>query len=159
MREGVLVDVTTGAPSGCKGKVRSPIESIELHGVKESLRSFIQSLSERGIQKMSAVSTSPDRGGGLTVNRWWQLVAAVAAMMAIANLQYAWTLFTTPLVAHFFPQATEQAAKLVALAEVGAAFSGFVLAETWLVPFEAALVDRFGPRAIIMFGGVLVGIG
>ncbi|HSB70272.1 MAG TPA: hypothetical protein VLT62_13140 [Candidatus Methylomirabilis sp.] len=31
------------------------------------------------------------------VNRWWQMVAAVIAMMAIANLQYAWTLFTTPL--------------------------------------------------------------
>jgi MFS transporter, OFA family, oxalate/formate antiporter len=80
-------------------------------------------------------------------------------MMAITNLQYAWTLFTTPLVAHFFPQATDQAAKLVALAQVSAAFSGFVLAETWLVPFEGALVDRFGQRAIVMFGGLLVGIG
>jgi len=31
-----------------------------------------------------------------TVNRWIQLCAAIIAMMAIANLQYAWTLFTKP---------------------------------------------------------------
>ena len=31
------------------------------------------------------------------VNRWLQMIAGVVAMMAIANLQYAWTLFTTPL--------------------------------------------------------------
>ena len=30
------------------------------------------------------------------VNRWAQLVAGIIAMMAIANLQYAWTLFTKP---------------------------------------------------------------
>ena len=34
-----------------------------------------------------------------------------------------------------------------------------MLVETWLVPFEGALVDRFGPRLIIMSGGVLVGAG
>jgi MFS transporter, OFA family, oxalate/formate antiporter len=31
------------------------------------------------------------------VNRWVQLCAGIVAMMAIANLQYAWTLFTEPL--------------------------------------------------------------
>jgi hypothetical protein len=33
------------------------------------------------------------------VNRWMQLAAGVVAMLAIANLQYAWTLFTKPLSA------------------------------------------------------------
>ena len=33
-------------------------------------------------------------------NRWIQLVAGIVAMMAIANLQYAWTLFTKPIQAH-----------------------------------------------------------
>ena len=78
--------------------------------------------------------------GEVVISRWWQLVAAVIAMMAIANLQYAWTLFTTPLTQSL--SAT--------LAAVQVAFAAFVLAETWLVPFEGALVDRFGPRAIIM---------
>ena len=34
------------------------------------------------------------------VNRWAQLVAGIVAMMAVANLQYAWTLFTKPIQAH-----------------------------------------------------------
>ena len=33
-------------------------------------------------------------------NRWVQLIAGIVAMMAIANLQYAWTLFTKPIQAH-----------------------------------------------------------
>jgi OFA family oxalate/formate antiporter-like MFS transporter len=87
--------------------------------------------------------------GELAVSRWWQLVAAVIAMMAIANLQYAWTLFTTPLTQSLG----------ATLAAVQVAFAAFVLAETWLVPFEGALVDVFGPRVIIMVGGILVGLG
>lgn len=87
--------------------------------------------------------------GEVVISRWWQLVAAVIAMMAIANLQYAWTLFTTPLTQSLS----------ASLAAVQVAFAAFVLAETWLVPFEGALVDLVGPRAIIMAGGVLVGLG
>ena len=87
--------------------------------------------------------------GELLVSRWWQLVAAIIAMMAIANLQYAWTLFTTPLTQSLS----------ASLAAVQVAFAAFVLAETWLVPFEGALVDVFGPRAIIIVGGILVGLG
>ena len=96
---------------------------------------------------MSSVSVPSQRGEGFVVNRWWQLVAAVVAMMAIANLQYAWTLFTGPLTKSLNAP----------LAAVQVAFAAFVLAETWLVPFEGALVDKFGQRAIIMVGGLLVG--
>jgi len=82
-------------------------------------------------------------------NRWLQLVAMCVAMMAIANLQYAWTLFTSPLTARYG----------VPLAVVQIAFSTFVLAETWLVPFEGLLVDRLGPRLVLGAGGLLVGLG
>jgi MFS transporter, OFA family, oxalate/formate antiporter len=85
------------------------------------------------------------RDGG----RWVQLVAMCVAMMAIANLQYAWTLFTSPLAQQYG----------VSLAQVQVAFSAFVLAETWLVPFEALLVDRFGPRLVLCAGALLVGVG
>src|SRR5437763_15476385 len=71
------------------------------------------------------------------------------AMMAIANLQYAWTLFTSPIARHYG----------VSLAVVQVAFSAFVLAETWLVPFEGILVDRLGPRLLVGVGGLLVGVG
>ena len=38
------------------------------------------------------------------------------------------------------------------------AFTIFVLTETWLVPVEGWLVDRFGPKIVVLVGGVLVGI-
>lgn len=94
------------------------------------------------------MSTQVTPRGELVVSRWWQLVAAVIAMMAIANLQYAWTLFTTPLTQNLH----------ATLAAVQVAFAAFVLCETRLVPFEGALVDHLGPRVIIMAGGVLVGL-
>jgi OFA family oxalate/formate antiporter-like MFS transporter len=69
-------------------------------------------------------------------------------MMAIANLQYTWTLFTIPLTRELG----------ATLAAVQVAFTLFVLAETWLVPFEGYLVDRLGARLIVSIGGVLVGL-
>jgi MFS transporter, OFA family, oxalate/formate antiporter len=83
------------------------------------------------------------------VNRWMQLTAAIVSMMAIANLQYAWTLFTVPLAESLQTR----------LSAVQLAFTLFVLAETWLVPIEGYFIDRFGARAIVSLGGVLVGLG
>jgi MFS transporter, OFA family, oxalate/formate antiporter len=82
------------------------------------------------------------------INRWWQLAACVVAMMAIANLQYAWTLFTIPLTK----------ALNAKLSAVQIAFTVFILAETWLVPLEGYLVDRLGARLVVTAGGLLVGI-
>src|SRR5713226_5917842 len=83
------------------------------------------------------------------VNRWAQLIAGIIAMMAIANLQYAWTLFTKPMQAHMH----------VTLTAIQGIFSLFILLETWLVPFEGYLVDKLGPRFMLAIGGVLVGVG
>ena len=82
-------------------------------------------------------------------NRWVQLIAGIIAMMAVANLQYAWTLFTKPLQAHLH----------ATLTAVQWTFFLFILLETWLVPFEGYLVDRIGPRLMLGVGGVLVGLG
>jgi len=82
-------------------------------------------------------------------NRWVQLTAGIVAMMAIANLQYAWTLFTIPLAE----------ALNARLSAVQVAFTAFVLAETWLVPVEGYLIDRFGARVVVTVGGILVGLG
>jgi OFA family oxalate/formate antiporter-like MFS transporter len=70
-------------------------------------------------------------------------------MMAIANLQYAWTLFTKPIQAHLH----------VSLVAVQWTFTLFVALETWLVPFEGYLVDKIGPRFMLGAGAVLVGLG
>src|ERR1700739_2966155 len=83
------------------------------------------------------------------VNRWVQMLACIIAMMAIANLQYAWTLFTKPLTANLH----------ATLAAIQIAFAAFIFAETWLVPFEGYLIDRLGPRLVIGIGGLLVGAG
>ncbi|MGC2259535.1 MAG: MFS transporter, partial [Candidatus Sulfotelmatobacter sp.] len=81
-------------------------------------------------------------------NRWVQLIAGIVAMMAIANLQYAWTLFTTPIQAHLH----------ISLKAVQWTFALFVLLETWLVPFEGYLVDRIGPRFMLGLGSFMVGL-
>jgi MFS transporter, OFA family, oxalate/formate antiporter len=82
-------------------------------------------------------------------NRWVQLMAGIVAMMAIANLQYAWTLFTKPIQAHLH----------VSLVAVQWTFTLFVALETWLVPFEGYLVDRIGPRLMLGLGAIMVGLG
>lgn len=82
-------------------------------------------------------------------NRWVQLIAGIVAMMAIANLQYAWTLFTKPIQNHLH----------VSLVAVQWTFTLFIALETWLVPFEGYLVDRIGPRIMLGIGGVLVALG
>ena len=55
-------------------------------------------------------------------------------MVAIANLQYGWTLFVLPLHAKFG----------WALKRIQIAFTLFVVAETVLVPVEGYLIDRLG---------------
>src|ERR1700683_2987469 len=81
-------------------------------------------------------------------NRWLQLIAGIVAMMAIANLQYAWTLFNKPIQTHLH----------VSLEAVQVTFFIFVALETWLVPFEGFLVDLIGPRFMLGIGAILVGL-
>jgi OFA family oxalate/formate antiporter-like MFS transporter len=85
----------------------------------------------------------------LPVNRWLQLVAGVVCMVMIANLQYGWTYFVDPINARYHWGRTE----------IQVAFTIFVATETWLVPVEGWFVDRFGPRVVVMFGGVIVALG
>jgi len=81
-------------------------------------------------------------------NRWLQLVAGVICMVMIANLQYGWTYFVDPIDARFHWGRTS----------IQVAFTIFVATETWLVPVEGWFVDRFGPRLVVMFGGIVVAI-
>jgi len=81
--------------------------------------------------------------------RWIQLALGIVCMAMIANVQYGWTLFVAPMEAkHHW-----------GLAAIQVAFSVFVVVETWLVPVEGWLVDRFGPRPVIASGAVLAACG
>ena len=82
-------------------------------------------------------------------NRWFQLVASVIAMIMIANLQYAWTLFVEPV-----RQATGWK-----LSEIQWGFTLFIIFETWVMPLEGWLIDRMGPRIFTTIAGVLCGFG
>ena len=80
--------------------------------------------------------------------RWGQLIFGIICMVMIANLQYGWTLFVNPIDQKFH----------WGRAAIQVAFTIFVLTETWLVPFEGYLIDKFGPRLMICGSGVLVAI-
>jgi oxalate/formate antiporter len=92
----------------------------------------------------TAVATTPQ---AWYLNRWNQLILGIIAMMAISSPQYVWTLFTGPLNAKLG----------TTLAQLQWTFSLLVILQTWFSPFQAYLVDRFGPRLLISIGALLSG--
>jgi OFA family oxalate/formate antiporter-like MFS transporter len=81
--------------------------------------------------------------------RWTQLICCVICMIMIANLQYGWTLFVNPInKAHGW-----------SIASIQFAFAIFIALETWLTPIEGWIADTIGPKIVVAFGGIMVGIG
>ena len=80
--------------------------------------------------------------------RWGQLIFGIICMVMIANLQYGWTLFVNPIDQKYH----------WGRAAIQVAFTIFVLTETWLVPLEGYLIDKFGPRVMVCGSGFLVAI-
>ena len=80
--------------------------------------------------------------------RWGQLIFGIVCMVMIANLQYGWTLFVNPIDQKYH----------WGRAAIQVAFTIFVLTETWLVPIEGYLIDKFGPKIMVGGSGVLVAI-
>src|SRR5579863_5258772 len=97
---------------------------------------------------MNANANSVPSGNSVLANPWVQLTIGVICMAAVANLQYGWTLFVNPIDAKFH----------WGRPAIQVAFTLFVAIETWLVPVEGYLVDRFGPRWVVLGGGILVAI-
>lgn len=95
-------------------------------------------------QELSQMQPAP---GGIH-GRWAQLVIGIVCMAMVANLQYGWTLFVNPMAdtMHWTKAAIQ------------VSFAAFVLTETWLVPLEGWLVDKFGPRPVVLVGGILAGL-
>src|ERR1700741_372025 len=81
--------------------------------------------------------------------RWTQLAIGVAAMVMIANYQYGWAFFVPAIQKTFGWERPS----------IQWAFTLFVLFETWLVPVEGWFVDKYGPRIVVLIGGVLCAIG
>ncbi|WP_247658656.1 oxalate/formate MFS antiporter [Aquabacter sp. L1I39] len=69
-------------------------------------------------------------------------------MVAAANIQYSWTLFVPEIQnAHGWSRASIQIA-----------FTVFVVVQTWLTPIEGYFIDKYGPRAVVLVGGVFTGL-
>jgi MFS transporter, OFA family, oxalate/formate antiporter len=96
----------------------------------------------------STATTVETRSAASEGTRWGQLVFGIICMVMIANLQYGWTLFVNPIDQKYH----------WGRAAIQVAFTIFVLTETWLVPLEGYLIDRFGPRVMVGASGVLVAI-
>ena len=97
---------------------------------------------------MAIAAGSAEKVRASEATRWGQLVFGIICMVMIANLQYGWTLFVGPIDQKYH----------WGRAAIQIAFTIFVLTETWLVPIEGYLIDRFGPRTMISGSGVLVAI-
>ncbi len=97
---------------------------------------------------MAVAASSAEKVCASEGTRWGQLVFGIICMVMIANLQYGWTLFVGPIDQKYH----------WGRAAIQVAFTIFVLTETWLVPIEGYLIDKFGPRAMISGSGVLVAI-
>jgi OFA family oxalate/formate antiporter-like MFS transporter len=80
--------------------------------------------------------------------RWLQLAIGVVCMAMVANLQYGWTLFVDPIGQKYG----------WGRAAIQVAFTIFVVTETWLVPVEGWFVDKFGPRIVVLIGGILCAV-
>ncbi len=81
-------------------------------------------------------------------NRWVQLSSGILSLIAVANFQYAWTLFVLPLQArHGWSRVDIQNGYIL-----------FLLTQAFLVPLEAHFAERFGPRRLLIAGSLLVAL-
>src|ERR1700736_4738630 len=94
------------------------------------------------------MNANSNQATGAFGNPWLQLTIGVICLACVANLQYGGTLFVNPIDAKYH----------WGRAAIQVAFTVFVLVETWLIPVEGYLVDRFGPRWVVIGGAVLVAV-
>ena len=88
----------------------------------------------------------------VTVQQLIQLALAVSAMVAVASVQEAWSLFVTPLQ-HRLGGGPR------ALVQVQGAFSVFIVMQTLAVPLSGVLADRHTPSVTLVPAALLFGVG
>ena len=80
--------------------------------------------------------------------RWIQLLLGLVCMIVISSPQYVWALFTLPLTTGLG----------ASLPELQITFSILIVVQTFLSPWQGALVDRFGPRLLLSIGVLVTGL-
>lgn len=99
------------------------------------------------MRNSSAAGLQPDQPAS-NKTRWIQLIVGVICMIATANIQYAWTLFV--------PEIQDEYGW--SRASIQVAFTLFVIVQTWLAPIEGYFIDKFGPRLMVAFGAIFIGM-
>ncbi|MDD1678419.1 MAG: OFA family MFS transporter [Methanomicrobiales archaeon] len=79
---------------------------------------------------------------GLIINLWFGSI-------------YAWSVFVEPLTRFF----TGELGQTVTANDVLMPFSVYLVFLALAMPFTGRIIDKFGPRNVTIFGGVLVGLG
>jgi MFS transporter, OFA family, oxalate/formate antiporter len=94
-------------------------------------------------------ATEQIQGLASPTTRWGQLIFGIITMVMIASLQYSWTLFVGPIdEMHQWGRAAIQFS-----------FTIYILAGTWLVPFEGYAIDRLGIKTMVCTAAVLIAMG
>jgi OFA family oxalate/formate antiporter-like MFS transporter len=71
----------------------------------------------------------------------------VLSTVTLSNMQYGWTVFVNPMRNETHWQT----------ASIQLAFTILIFVNTWLAPVEGFIADRYGPRFIVMVGGLCAG--
>jgi OFA family oxalate/formate antiporter-like MFS transporter len=97
--------------------------------------------------EMVAASSGSETGGRAHRQRWVQLVLGITCMVAIANVQYGWTLFINPIAQKYGWSTTA----------LQWTFSIVILTETFLVvPLGGYWIDRLSPKLACLAGPSLM---
>ncbi len=95
-----------------------------------------------GLPEMIDASNTADVGG-LAARRWGQLVLGIVCMVAMANVQYGWTLFINPIDQKYAWGTTA----------LQWTFSIVIATETFVgMPLAGYFLDRFGPELVCLSG-------
>ena len=115
-------------------------------GINAALDYLTEAGKGRGWQGLKLMMPE-QHGPGSFENRWVQLAIMVLSTVTLSNMQYGWTLFVNPMrnETHW------------ATAGIQLAFSILIFLNTWLAPLEGWVADRYGPRFVVMLGGLAAG--
>ena len=104
-----------------------------------------ETIRDGAVRPWDTTAPLEQQAGSLLSRRWLQLTAGIVGMVAVANFQYSWTLFVPALMERH---------NWTRVAVLDALNIFFISAQTWLVPLEGYLAERFGPRRLLLAGGV-----
>ena len=138
----MLQDLEARRPMELEPVVGAVVELGEKLGISMPYTSTVYAVHE-------TVGRDEFGAGKDTMNRWVRLIAAVAAMIMNGNMQYAWTLFVTPMI-------KETGWKL---SDIQWAFTLYIFLGTVAMPLCGWMIDRIGPRAFMSIAGLLCGVG